>query len=218
MKRSWGFLIARQYNYQFENFYAVVIQRAYRNYKKRPESLAKQIWEVVRNDGTPDNKKFLDIVPRGKTYHFINGKLIESNYVSDRFYVDNRHNIYSATTWAEAKRNQLYGRLGTVAYIATFRVLYQQGYIVVRSTGWSDMLKWLQNPKYYHINKKYNFENIIRISDCEKYKGKSTEIQRICQFLPLEFLYYIHEKDVTMNFSDLDNNSELVCQIFQIRP
>ena len=105
--------------------------------------MAKQVWEAVRNDGTPDDKKFLDIVPRGKTYHFINGKLIESNYVSDRFYAENKHNIYFATTWAEAKRNQLYGRLGTVAYIATFRVLYQQGYIVVGSTGWSDMLKWL---------------------------------------------------------------------------
>ncbi|CAG8713003.1 8433_t:CDS:2, partial [Acaulospora morrowiae] len=46
MKRSWGFLIARQYNYQFENFYAVVIQRAYRDYKKRPESLAKRVWET----------------------------------------------------------------------------------------------------------------------------------------------------------------------------
>ena len=59
MKRSWGFLIARQYNYQFENFYAVVIQRAYKNYKKRPKSLAKQVWEVVRNDGTPDDKKLV---------------------------------------------------------------------------------------------------------------------------------------------------------------
>src|SRR5205814_10307174 len=105
MKRSWGFLIARQYNYQFENFYAVVIQRAYKNYKKRSESLAKQVWEVVRNDGTPDDKNL-----RGKTYHFINGKLIESNYVSDRFYVENKYNIYFATSWAEAKRNQLYGR------------------------------------------------------------------------------------------------------------
>ena len=135
MKRSWRFLIAKRYNYQFKNFYATVIQRAYRNYKKRPESLAKRVWEAVRNDGTPDNKKFLDIVPRGKTYHFINGKLIESNYVSDRFYVDNRHNIYSATTWAKVKRNQLYRRLCTVVYLATFRVLYQQGYIVVRGTA-----------------------------------------------------------------------------------
>ena len=170
MKRSWGFLIARQYNYQFENFYAVVIQRAYKNYKKRPKSLAKQVWEAVRNDDTPDDKKFLDIVPRGKTYHFINGKLIESNYVSDRFYVENRHNIYSATTWAKAKRNQLYGRLCTVAYLATFRVLYQQDYIVVRGTAWYNILKWLQNPEFYLIDKKYNFENIIKISDCVKYR------------------------------------------------
>ncbi len=109
IKRSWGFLITRQYNYQFENFYAVVIQQAYRDYKKRPKSLAKQVWKVVRNDDTSDDKKFLDIVPHGKTYHFINEKLIESNYVSDRFYAENKHNIYFATTWVEVKRNQLYG-------------------------------------------------------------------------------------------------------------
>src|SRR6266540_3129182 len=62
MKRSWGFLIVRQYNYQFENFYATVIQRAYINYKKRSESLAKWVWKVVRNDGIPDKKKFLGIL------------------------------------------------------------------------------------------------------------------------------------------------------------
>jgi len=63
MKRSWGFLIPKYYyNYGFENFYATVIQRAYRNYKKRPESLAKWVWEAVRNDSTPDRKKFLDIL------------------------------------------------------------------------------------------------------------------------------------------------------------
>ena len=59
MKRSWGFLIPKYYNYGFKNFYATIIQRAYRNYKKRPESLAKQVWKVVRNDGTPDDMKFL---------------------------------------------------------------------------------------------------------------------------------------------------------------
>jgi hypothetical protein len=63
MKRSWGFLISKYYyNYGFENFYATVIQRAYRNYKKRSESLAKQVWKAVRNDGTPDRKKFLSIL------------------------------------------------------------------------------------------------------------------------------------------------------------
>ena len=61
MKRSWGFLIVRQYSYWFENLYATVIQQAYRNYKKRPESLANRIWEVVRNDGTPNEKKFLGV-------------------------------------------------------------------------------------------------------------------------------------------------------------
>ena len=58
MKRSWGFLIPKYYNYDFKNFYATVIQRAYRDYKKRPESLAKRVWEAVRNDGTPDDKKY----------------------------------------------------------------------------------------------------------------------------------------------------------------
>ena len=110
MKRSWGFLIPKYYyQYGFKNFYATVIQRAYRNYKKRPESLAKRVQKVVRNDGISNEKKFLGIVPRSRTYHFINGKLIESNYKSDQFYMENKHNIYFATTWAEAKRNQLYG-------------------------------------------------------------------------------------------------------------
>jgi hypothetical protein len=70
MKRSWGFLIAKQYNYQFENFYATVIQQAYRDYKKRPESSAKQVWEAVRNDGTLDDMKFLWESPIRKYWGF----------------------------------------------------------------------------------------------------------------------------------------------------
>ncbi|CAG8536757.1 2874_t:CDS:2 [Dentiscutata erythropus] len=62
MKRSWGFLIPKYYNYGFENFYATVIQQAYRSYKKRPGSLAKRVWKAVRNDSTPDRKRFLDIL------------------------------------------------------------------------------------------------------------------------------------------------------------
>ena len=42
MKQSWGFLIPKYYyNYGFENFYVTIIQQAYRNYKKKSESLAK---------------------------------------------------------------------------------------------------------------------------------------------------------------------------------
>ncbi|CAG8699466.1 6023_t:CDS:1, partial [Ambispora gerdemannii] len=33
----------------------------YRNYKNRPESLATQAWNAIRNDNTPDNKKFLGL-------------------------------------------------------------------------------------------------------------------------------------------------------------
>src|SRR6185369_12765523 len=35
-----------------------------RNYKKRPESLASQIWNAVRNDNTPDDKKYLGVTSR----------------------------------------------------------------------------------------------------------------------------------------------------------
>ena len=47
-----------------ENGSARIIQRAYRNYKKRPETFAKRIWEAVRNDNTPKEKKFLNIPGR----------------------------------------------------------------------------------------------------------------------------------------------------------
>ncbi|PKY62357.1 hypothetical protein RhiirA4_488704, partial [Rhizophagus irregularis] len=63
------------------------IQRAYRNYKKRPKSLAKWIWEAVRNDGTPDDKKYLGI----------------TSCIS---YID----------WEFEKKNQLYVRLANVTY------------------------------------------------------------------------------------------------------
>jgi hypothetical protein len=33
---------------------------------------------VVKNDDTPDNKKFLDIILYGRIYYFVNRKLIES--------------------------------------------------------------------------------------------------------------------------------------------
>src|SRR5436189_3648075 len=110
MKRSWRFLIARQYNYQFENFYAVVIQRAYRNYKKRPESLAKQVWEVVRNDGTPDDMKFLSKIPPPEYWVF------GSNDVEIIL----------------EKEVQLRLRLTNIAFILSLKLLYQQGYIVIR--------------------------------------------------------------------------------------
>src|SRR2546429_7708962 len=107
MKRSWGFLIAKQYNYQFENFYATVIQQAYRNYKKRPESLAKQVWEVVRNDGTPDDMKFLRGIPTHEYWGFGSNDL---KLISE-------------------KEVQLRLRLTNITFILSLKLLYQQGYI-----------------------------------------------------------------------------------------
>src|SRR5437763_3779649 len=125
MKRSWEFLIARQYNYQFENLYATVIQRAYRNYKKRPESLAKRVWEMVRNDGTPDDMKFLRRIPTREYWDFGSNDL---ELISE-------------------KGVQLRLRLINIAFIVALKLLYQQGYIVIRGSiwevDWTDMLKWI---------------------------------------------------------------------------
>ncbi|PKY23948.1 hypothetical protein RhiirB3_438334 [Rhizophagus irregularis] len=43
---------------------ARLIQKAYRNYRKRPVLLAKQVWEAVRNDNTSREKKFLSMPSR----------------------------------------------------------------------------------------------------------------------------------------------------------
>ena len=121
MKRSWEFLIPKYYNYGFKNFYATVIQQAYRNYKKRPESLAKRIWEVVRNDGTPDRWKYLGI----------NNESIQPGYIC---YGYEGHCYPVRNDWMFEKRAQLWNRLDFVTYILVYKILYQQGYIVVRGT------------------------------------------------------------------------------------
>ena len=63
----------------------------------------------MRNNNIPIKKKFLNIISHIRIYYFINRKLIESNYKSDQFYMENKHNIYFTTIWTEAKRNLLYG-------------------------------------------------------------------------------------------------------------
>ena len=52
----------------------------------------------MRNNGIPDEKKFLGIVSHGRTYYFINRKLIESNYKSDQFYIENKDNMHSTVS------------------------------------------------------------------------------------------------------------------------
>ena len=115
--------------------------------------MAKRIWEAVRNDGTPDRKKFLGIT-------------------SCIPYID----------WEFEKKNQLYVRLANVTYDIVFKILYQRGYIIIRGSDWTNQLKWLQNPEYYRIDKD-NIEYLIRVTECEKYKANSWSVKSICERL-----------------------------------
>jgi len=82
------------------------------------------------------------------------------------------------------------------------------------------MLKWPQNSEYYHIDKKSNLKNFIRIPEYKKYMNK-----RRIEYIAYDSLinnFKIHTltqlyNPITVDLSDLDNNSELVCRIFQIR-
>jgi hypothetical protein len=105
------------------------------NYKKKSKSLAKQVWEMVRNDGTPDDMNFLRRIPPREYWGFGSNDL----------------------ELILEKEVQLRLRLTNIAFILSLKLLYQQGYIIIRGSiwevEWTDMLKWPQNPEYYHIDK-----------------------------------------------------------------
>ena len=159
MKQSWGFLIPKYYNYGFKNFYATVIQRAYRNYKKRPESSAKRVWKAVRNDGTPDRKKFLGILGY---YQKVKNPETQEEYViaCEEFYAYFRkyyskyigiinpikltppyeEYVYcSSSRWIEAKKHQLERRLNRATYGPT------------PDFSGRFLLELLSTINYYHI-------------------------------------------------------------------
>ncbi|CAG8821762.1 995_t:CDS:1, partial [Dentiscutata erythropus] len=103
---------------------------------------------------------------------------------------------YLPSIWAKKKKKQLRDRLGLVSYIVAFIVLHRQGYRIVQYSGWFYMLKWLSNLEYYHIKEHYNNGRVIFI--------KSSEYVRIDYFNSGDF--YFQEKDVNIDFSDLNNN------------
>jgi hypothetical protein len=174
-----------------------VIQRAYRNYKKRPESLAKQVWEAVRNDGTPDDMKFFWRNPIREYWVFGSNDL---ELISE-------------------KGVQLRLRLINIAFIFTLKLLYQQGYIVIRGSiwemEWTDMLKWPRNPEYYHIDKKSNSKNFVRISEYKKCMSKGlVTYDSLTNNLKIKALIQLYNL-ITVDFSDLKNNCGLVRRIFR---
>ena len=105
---------------------AKVVQQAWRAFKLRPETWVKRVWNMVRNDGTPDKKKFLDVTPRkirvpdnwyinyiwNSSYLLVginNGDRIQAkdmpaHYQNDPILYDH----YSSQSWAEKKREQLW--------------------------------------------------------------------------------------------------------------
>ncbi len=73
------------------------------------------------------------------------------------------------------------------------------------------MLKWLWNPKYYHIDKKYNFKNFVRISEYKKYISKKLVIyDSLTNNLKIKTLIQLYNL-ITINFSNLNDNCKFVC-------
>jgi hypothetical protein len=84
---------------------ARLIQNAYRNYKSRPKTLAKRVWEAVRNDNTPEDKKFLNMPNSDYRYSMEFGIFVKEGFHS-------RHAVlYDAKSWSDHKRRQLANRL-----------------------------------------------------------------------------------------------------------
>src|SRR6266498_3217016 len=152
----------------------------------------KQVWNMVRNDGTPDDKKYLGIIlwkiknPYTRQQHDLrSAKIIAMinkgyNYPSLGEYKE----YYLPDNWIERKKDQLWERLNNVAYIVAFIELHRQGYRIVEYSGWTYMLKWLSNPKYYHINELGN-ESIIRSSKYARYYCKTHSKPYPCDSLKI---------------------------------
>ncbi|CAG8813422.1 17118_t:CDS:1, partial [Gigaspora rosea] len=101
---------------------AKVIKRAWRTHRLRPETWAKRVWNMVRNDGTPDEKKFLGITPRSI-------RIPDDRYVwTYVWYIDRK---------ILAKDDHQNGeRLGLVSYSCFYSITYK----IVEYSGWFYML------------------------------------------------------------------------------
>ncbi|GBB96352.1 hypothetical protein RclHR1_27330003 [Rhizophagus clarus] len=212
---------------------AKVVQRAWRTFKLRPETWAKRVWNMVRNDGTPDEKKFLGITPRkirvpnDRYIYFLRPGYRYDEKIQAKDVPAYAQNIpalydhYTPQSWAEKKSEQLWRRLNNVAYIVAFIELHLQGYRIVKYSDWSYMLKWLSNPEYHRIDKYLNNgnENFVRSSEYTRYKCKLAG--KHYQYNLLDIDYYktgnisINREYTTIDFSDLNNNCKYVQRIFQ---
>ncbi|CAG8826128.1 28887_t:CDS:1, partial [Gigaspora margarita] len=134
---------------QTQDGYARIIQTAWKNYKQRPESLATQVWNFLKTDNYPNDKKFLGITPQkvnhsdGYSYIDYNGKRLIWHSKSSKL-------------WAESKKNLLTYRL----YNYVVNLLQQNGYRLIGSRSWYVILRWVENPDQYLNNGCRDFARI----------------------------------------------------------
>ncbi|POG61272.1 uncharacterized protein OCT59_010054 [Rhizophagus irregularis] len=175
---------------------------------------------MVRNDGTPDEKKFLS--PRGKRdiydlyVWYIDQKILAKDLPES--FLNNLYDGHIPREWAEKKSDQLHNRLGNIAYIVAFIVLHQQGYRIVTYGDWSYMLKWLSNSEAYRINEYYNNGNVnfVKSSEYARYRCKIIGKPYPCDSLKIDYFkseygFTIEGKFNIIDFSDSNNNCEYVC-------
>ncbi|CAJ0828381.1 8356_t:CDS:1 [Entrophospora sp. SA101] len=103
---------------------ARIIQRAWRNFKKRPESLAAKVWNAVKGDIIPDEEKFLGITTRKvknlqtrDQFNLWRNNILaeyekEKNFNMFSFYYRLEYEEYSIPDdWISFKKHQLRQRL-----------------------------------------------------------------------------------------------------------
>ncbi|CAG8846445.1 29071_t:CDS:2, partial [Gigaspora margarita] len=155
---------------------AKIIQRAWRAFKLRPETWAKRVWNMVRND--------------------------EYNYPSPGEYKE----YYLPNNWIERKKEQLNNRLSLVLYIVAFIGLHQHGYRIIEYSGWTYMLKWLSNPEYYHINEFGNERSLEYVRYMCKTHGKLYPCDSLkINYFETKYLYILGE-EINIDFLDSNNN------------
>ncbi|CAG8835116.1 41655_t:CDS:1, partial [Gigaspora margarita] len=134
---------------QTQDGYARIIQTAWRNYKQRSELLATQVWNSLKTDNYPNDKKFLGITPqkvnRSDRYSYI-------DYNEKRLIWHSK----SPKLWAESKKSLLTYRL--YDYVVT--LLQQNGYKLIGSRSWYVMLRWVENSDQYLNN---GYQDFVKI-------------------------------------------------------
>ena len=199
-----------------------IIQRAWRTFKLRPETWAKRVWNMVRYDSTPDEKKCLCPRDHRDVYDlyvwYIDQKILAKDVSKD--FLNRLYNNHVPYDWAEKKKYQLWERLLIVVYIVVFIELHLKGYRIVECSDWSHMLKWLSNPEYHRIVKYLNNGNVnfVRSSEYGRYMCKIAG--KAYPYESLEIDYYksgyltIEGKLNSIDFSDSKNNCKYVQRVF----